>query len=392
MTAIAATSRFDHPFWGRGFRPFFLMGAIYAVASILFWTSVYSGHASFPDLFSDPVVWHAHEIIYGFTVAIVAGFLLTAVANWTGGAPVRQIQLMFLCTLWLAGRLAMNINGLPSWLVYVAELSFIPTLAVSLSVPLLKSWNTRNFVFLALLTVLFVCDLVFLITQERTPLYMALFLILIMISLIGGRVIPSFTAGGLRRKGISVRIHDQPALDKVAVVSLAAAACTLWIAGTQSPWFAGACFISALIHLLRMRHYHTLLSFKEPMLWILHLGYGWLVLGLILAGGAALGSGTFPVALHAITVGSIGSMTLGMMCRVTLGHTGRDISAGPMTVCAFILMQIAVLLRVVGPLLLPDHYTVWVVSSGVLWSVCFSLYLLAYAAMLWRPRPDKQPA
>ncbi len=392
MTMAVPASRFDHPFWGRGFRPFFLMGAAYAMLSILLWTGVYTGHVSFPDMFSDPVVWHAHEVIYGFTLAIVAGFLLTAVANWTGGAPVRQIQLMLLCALWLAGRFAMNINGLPSWVAYAAELSFVPALAVSLSLPLLKSWNTRNFVFLALLTALFVCDLVFLVTQGRTPLYMALFLILVMISLIGGRIIPSFTVGGLRRKGISVRIHDQPVLDKAAVASLAVAACSLLIVGTHSPWFAGACFVSALLHLLRMRHYHTLLSFKEPMLWILHLGYGWLVIGLILAGGTALGSGAFPAALHAITVGSIGSMTLGMMCRVTLGHTGRDISASHMTVCAFILMQAAVLLRVAGPLLLSGYYTAWVVSSGILWSVCFGLYLFIYAGMLWSPRPDKQPA
>lgn len=392
MSALTGSSVFDHPFWGRGFRPFFLMGAVYAAMSILLWLGVYTGHVTFPDIFSDPVIWHAHEMIYGFVMAIVAGFLLTAVANWTGGAPVRQIQLMVLCGLWLAGRMAMNINNVPVWLMFAAELSFIPALALSLSLPLLKSWNTRNFVFLGILSVLFVCDVAFLMTQDRTPLYVALFLILMMISLIGGRVIPSFTVGALRRKGINVRIYDQPMLDKVALLSLVAAVSALLFMGTDSLWFAGACFFSALVHLLRMRRYHTLLSLKDPMLWILHLGYGWLAAGLLLVGVSALGVGTFPVALHALTVGSIGSMILGMMCRVTLGHTGRDLTAGSMTAFSFILMQLAVVLRVIGPLLMPEHYTAWVVASGTLWSVCFALYLFMYAAMLWLPRPDRQPA
>lgn len=391
MSGLARTSMFDHPFWGRGFRPFFLLGAGYAALGILLWLGVYTGHVTFPDVFSDPVIWHAHEMVYGFAMAIVAGFLLTAVANWTGGAPVRQIQLMVLCGLWLAGRLVMNINGAPVWLMFAAELSFIPALALSLSLPLLKNWNTRNFVFLGILSVLFICDIVFLMTQGRTPLYIALFLILMMISLIGGRVIPSFTVGALRRQGINARIYDQPLLDKVALISLVVV-CALLFMGTDSLWFAGACFFSALVHLLRMRCYHTLLSLGDPMVWILHLGYGWMVMGLLLIGVSALGVGTFPVALHALTVGSIGSMILGMMCRVTLGHTGRDLTASNMTAFSFILMQLAVVLRVLGPLLMPEHYTVWVVLSGILWSVCFILYLFTYAAMLWLPRPDRQPA
>lgn len=392
MSALTGASVFDHPFWGRGFRPFFLMGAVYAVMSILLWLGVYTGYVTFPDIFSDPVIWHAHEMIYGFVMAIVAGFLLTAVANWTGGAPVRQIQLMVLCGLWLVGRMAMNINGVPVWLMFAAELSFIPALALSLSLPLLKSWNTRNFVFLGILSVLFVCDIAFLMTQNRTALYIALFLILMMISLIGGRVIPSFTVGALRRKGINVRIYDQPLLDKVALLSLMVAVGAMLFMGTGSLWFAGSCFFSALVHLLRMRRYHTILSLKDPMLWILHLGYGWLAAGLFLIGVSALGVGTFPMALHALTVGSIGSMILGMMCRVTLGHTGRDLTASNMTAFSFILMQLAVVLRVMGPLLMPEHYTAWVVASGTLWSVCFALYLFMYATMLWLPRPDRQPA
>lgn len=392
MSAPSERSALDHPFWGRGFRPFFMAGSLYAIFSILIWTGFYAGHVAPPAIFADPVTWHAHEMIYGFVMAIVAGFLLTAVANWTGGAPVRQIQLIVLCGLWLAGRVVMNVGGLPAWALFAGELSFIPALALSLSLPLLKSWNTRNFIFLGLLTVLLICDIAFLSTQSRMPLYIALLLVLMMISLIGGRVIPSFTVAALRQKGLNVRIHDQYTLDKIALLSLAAVAGALLFSGPASIVFAAACFISALIHFLRMRRYHTVLAFKDPMLWILHLGYGWLGAGLLLAGLSVFGIGIFPAALHAITVGSIGSMTLGMMCRVTLGHTGRNLAATRLTTFSFLLMQLAAVLRVFGPIILPEHYTVWVIASGLLWSGCFALYFMAYAPMLWLPRPDRQPA
>lgn len=392
MSAPSERSALDHPFWGRGFRPFFMAGSLYAIFNILIWTGFYTGHVVPPAVFADPVIWHAHEMIYGFVMAIVAGFLLTAVANWTGGAPVRQIQLIVLCGLWLAGRVAMNIGGLPVWALFAAELSFIPALAISLSLPLLKSWNTRNFIFLGLLAVMLVCDIVFLTTQSRMPLYIALLLVLMMISLIGGRVIPSFTVAAMRRRGMDIRIHDQYTLDSIALLLLAAVAVVLLVFGPASPVFAIVCFVAAFAHLLRMRRYHTLLAFKDPMLWILHLGYGWLGAGLVLAGLSVFGIGIFPAALHAITVGSIGSMTLGMMCRVTLGHTGRELTAGGLTVFSFFMMQLAAVLRVFGPVFLPEHYTVWVVSSGLLWSGCFALYFLSYAPMLWLPRPDRQPA
>ena len=380
------------PFWGRGFRPFFFLGSIYTVLSILLWAGVYAGHVMPPDVLGTPVYWHAHEMIYGFGMAIVAGFLLTAVANWTGGAPVRQYQLMTLAGLWVLGRVVMNIGGLPLWAVLIGELLFLPALAISLSLPLLKSWNTRNFIFLGLLTFLFICDAAFLMTQAPVALYCGLLLILVMISLIGGRIIPAFTVGALRRKGVDVRIHDQPMADKIALLSLAMVALVLLFGGVESYVFACAAFIAAAVHLYRMRRYHTLRVAGDPLVWILHAGYFWLVLGLVFAGLSVFGIGTFSAALHALTVGSIGSMTLGMICRVTLGHTGRDLSSNTPTILAFALMQVAAVLRVFGPVVFPDYYTDWVMASGLLWAVCFSIYLFFYAPMLFAPRPDHQPA
>ncbi|MBK7362548.1 MAG: NnrS family protein [Micavibrio sp.] len=384
---------FEHPFLGRGFRPFFLLGALYSVISLLSWAGFYAGYTTPCPVLSDLVSWHAHELIYGFTIAIVAGFLLTAVANWTGGAPARQIHLAGLCLLWLAGRVAMNFDlGFPLWLIYTIEAAFIPALAISLSIPLLKSWSKRNFVFIGLLSVLFACDVIFLFSENRTPLYVALFMIVIMISLVGGRVIPAFTVGALRQKGKKLYQTDQRKMDVAAVVSLAALALILVSFGSGNDVFGVIAIISAAIHALRMRHYHTRHTFHDPMLWMLQAGYLWLVVGLLLLGLSGFGFVPFSAALHALTAGAIGSMTLGMMCRVTLGHTGRNITASPMTVLSFALMIFAGVMRVFGSLIFPQYTLFWIIASACLWSASFGFYILTYLPMLWQPRSDGTPA
>ncbi|TAL36085.1 MAG: NnrS family protein [Alphaproteobacteria bacterium] len=392
MPAPSSMSLFEHPMLGRGFRPFFLLAASYSAVSLLGWTGYNAGLWGQPGSFVDPVLWHAHEMIYGFVLAVVAGFLLTAVANWTGGAPVRQLHLMGLCLLWIAGRITMNVNGLPLWLTAVADNLFIPALAVSLSLPLLKAKNTRNFIFLGLLTALFSCNVAFFIMQDRLPLHVAVLVIIAMISLVGGRIIPAFTVAGLRRTGLVVYQQDQSKLDILCLLSMAGVAASFVLAGAASPVTGLAAVAAAVLHLARFRHYHTLKVFKDPMLWILHAGYAWLVLGLLMLGLAGFGLGMLTVALHALTTGCIGSMCIGMMCRVTLGHTGRHLLARPMTVLMFGIMQLAAILRVLGPVVLPGYYIFWIAASGILWALCFALYLPVYAPMLVKPRPDGLPA
>lgn len=380
---------FEHPFLGRGFRPFFFAGAVYTVFSVLLWGGFYAGHAELPEILHDPVGWHAHEMIYGFTMAIVAGFLLTAVANWTGGAPARQLHLAGLVVLWTAGRAVLNLDtGMPEWAVYGIAASFIPVLAVSLALPLLKSRNIRNFVFLGLLLVLFICEIAYFVTGKIIPLYLAVFIILAMVSLIGGRVIPAFTVAALRRKGETAYPTPQPKADIAALLSLLAMAAALLVFGAVHNIFAALAFVAATIHGWRMRYYLTGRVWHDPMLWILHLGYAWLVFGLFCAGFAGLGLMSFSTALHALTVGAIGSMTLGMMCRVALGHTGRDLTASPVTILAFVLMQLAALLRVGGVIAMPEEASLWIAGTAGLWAACFLLYLSVYAPILWKARPD----
>lgn len=221
-------SIFARPFLGRGFRPFFFLGALHGVISLALWGGFYAGYVVPPYFMLDAVSWHAHEMIYGFAMAIVAGFLLTAVANWTGGAPARQMHLAGLCLLWVLGRVVMHFDfGLPAWAIIAVESAFIPALALSLAIPLIRSWNKRNFIFLTLLSVLFACDLWFLLTINMAALHVALMMILIMISLIGGRIIPAFTVAALRRKGIEAYQTPQMKMDMAALASLVAVALCL---------------------------------------------------------------------------------------------------------------------------------------------------------------------
>lgn len=386
-------SIFLSPFWGRGFRPFFFCGSLFTVLGVAVWGAFCAGFDLLPPtLFMDPVSWHAHEMIYGFSMAIVAGFLLTAVANWTGGAPARQIHLAGLCALWLTGRIVMAVDlGLPVWCMIVLESFFIPALALSLAIPLLRSWNKRNFIFLLLLSVLFGCNIWFLTSKDFTALYVALMMILMMVSLIGGRIIPAFTVAALRRRGIQAFQTDQMKMDVAALLSLLAVTlCLVFAKGTVILGIIAA--LSCLIHGLRMRHYHSLQTGRDPLLWILHAGYAWLVLGLGLLSLSGFGLFDIKTILHAFTAGCIGSMILGMICRVTLGHTGRELKVGKVMTVAFIALQIAALMRVFGPMLIPDKTTEWIIGSALLWAFCFATYLLLYGRMLFAPRPDGQEA
>lgn len=392
MQKQSKSTFWEVPFWGRGFRPFFFMGSVYSVLSIFLWAAFYGGIFSPPSFLFDPVSWHAHEMIYGFAMAIVAGFLLTAVANWTGGAPARQLHLAGLSGLWLAGRFVLNVDiGLPQPIITGIAASFVPALAISLAIPLLRSWNKRNFIFLTLLSVLFGCDLWFMITSNLVALHVALMMILIMISLIGGRIIPAFTVAALRRKGLEVYQTDQSKLDMAAMASLLAV--TLCVVFAKDTLILSICAaVSCIIHGLRMRRYHTLKTFDDPLVWILHAGYGWLVMGLGLLSFTGVGLLTIPAVIHSLTAGCIGSMILGMICRVTLGHTGRELKVGKLTSFSFFTIQLAALMRVFGPMVMPDHINEWIIGSAILWTLCYTAYLWSYGNMLFAARPDGQGA
>ena len=384
------SSILEHPVLGRGFRPFFLLGAAYSALMLLIWSAHYAGFITPPTFLLDTTSWHAHEMVYGYTMAIIAGFLLTAVANWTGGAPARHLHLLGLCALWITGRIVINIDlGLPVWGVYLIAASFIPALAISLSIPLLKSRNKRNFVFLGLLTILCSAQITFFVQESRAALYVSIMIIMVMISLIGGRVIPAFTVAALRKRGEEAFQIPQMKLDILALISLLATAICLVILPNTIALFIAA-LTATIIHILRMRHYHSLRTFSDPMLWILHVGFCWLILGLFLLALSGLSLIPVSIALHALTAGAIGSMTLGMMVRVSLGHTGRNLITTHMTFISFIAMQISAILRVFGVLMFPEISSYFIIISTILWTLSFLIYLIIYTPMLVKSRHDGQ--
>jgi uncharacterized protein involved in response to NO len=343
-----------------------------------------------------PTIWHAHEMVFGFAVAVIAGFLLTAASNWTGRRTATGLGLAALVGLWLAGRIALLAgDGVPAWLVIGVDVAFLPALAIVLAIPLLATGNRRNVVFPVILLVLGVINLSIHLGSigavEWDPsrgLRIAIDLILLIIGVLGGRVIPSFTKNALPH----ARVSPCPKASVVALLSLAALA--LAECATDNALVTGAVALAAgAINTLRMRGWGTFATARTPILWILHAGYAWLAAGLILRGVAEL-TGIVPLdgGIHALTLGAIGSMIIGMMSRVALGHTGRSITPARLTVIAYWLVNAAALLRVVFAFVPSDALrSMTLMGSGALWSLAFLCFVVVYLPILTQPRADGRP-
>jgi uncharacterized protein involved in response to NO len=384
-----------------GFRVFFLLAPLYAAVAVFDWVLAYSGLVQLPIAIS-PTLWHAHEMIFGFAGAGVAGFFLTAVPNWTGARFVRGLPLMSLAAVWLLGRIAMCLVGLvPPVLAAVADLAFLPLLAVLVAPPLLKGGIGRNSVLLVVLAVLWLADLAMQLEFAGSPLAIeigsaargaraGINILTFLITVIGGRIVPAFTTTRLKLEGAELLPRSFALLDRMTIAAMALVLIAELITG-DSKLTGIVALVAALAQALRLFYWRGLATTGTPILWILHLGYAWLVLGLVLKGAAAFTDGLpETAALHALTVGAIGTMLTAIMSRAALGHTGRKIDAHPMTVGAYGLISLAALLRVAAPLL-PAMLPSLMIASGLAWSLAFALFLAVYAPILVRPRVDGQP-
>lgn len=380
------------PILALGFRPFFLLAAVFAAAAVPLWLLIYQG-ALDPVSHLPPTIWHAHEMMFGFAIAVIAGFLLTATSNWTGRRTASGLGLGALAALWLAGRIGIAAgDGAPSWLIIGIDVAFLPILAIVLAIPLLATGNRRNVVFPVVLLVLGALNLSIhlgaigvLDWDPARGLRGAIDLVLLMIGVLGGRVIPSYTKNALPQ----ARVSPCPKASVLALLSLAALAVAEIAIG--NPIVTGAIALAAgIINALRMKGWGSLATLRTPILWILHVGYGWMAIGLILRGVAEL-TDIIPLdaGIHALTLGAISSMIIGMMSRVALGHTGRSIIPAPLTVAAYWLVNAAALLRVVFALTWNDDLrAASLVGSGALWSLAFVLFTIVYLPILSRPRAD----
>jgi uncharacterized protein involved in response to NO len=323
---------------------------------------------------------------------VIAGFLLTAAQNWTGIRTPSGPPLTMLFLLWLAGRLGFLVPGLPAGLVALVDLAFLPVLALVLARPIIKAGQLHNAPFPILLLALTAANALVhlealgLAETASLGLYLATYLVVTMIAVIGGRVIPSFTDNKLHTR--ARRWKTVEILVPLTTLSALAAA----LAAPYSLVTALLAASAAAVHGIRLAGWYTTRFWSVPLLWILHLGYAWIVLGFALLALSAAGVATAAVsALHAFTAGGIGVLTLGMMARVSLGHTGRLLESAPIMTRAFVAINLAALLRVVLPLLFPGVYAQSMTASGLAWIVAFGLFVVVYAPMLLRPRVDGKP-
>lgn len=374
-----------------GFRPFFLLAGMSALALLGHWLGVLARGAGAGGYF-DPLIWHGHELLFGYAAAVIAGFLLTAVQNWTGLPTPRDLPLALLALLWLAGRAAIALAGLlPGWLVAGLDLAFLPVLAVAIGQRIWAKRQKHNYQFVAILIGLSIANLLIHLRalgvwpafDAQAGLFAALYLVVALLIAVGGRVIPFFTEVTLP----AIKTRKWPWVERLAPIATAALA----LVALFQPSGALAALLAALAcvaNAVRLWGWQPWRTGQKPMLWVLHLGYGWLVLGLGLTAVAAWLPALAMPAIHALTVGALGGLTVGMMARVALGHTGRPIEAAPVIIAAFGLINLAAVIRVVMPLLSPTHYLPWLMVAGGLWSLAFLLFLFYYAPILTRPRID----
>jgi uncharacterized protein involved in response to NO len=380
------TSRPRWAIGAKGFRPFFLLSAIFAATIVPLWLLVLSGLAPAPG-YLDPTSWHAHEMVLGYAVGVIAGFLLTAVGNWTRRETLVGPPLLGLAALWALGRVVMFLGGvLPHALVALVDLAFLPVLIVVLARPLLAARDRRNYGMLGILGALFAANLVVHLAAlgvvgmhaAREGSLFAIDVVVLVILVIAGRVFPMFTRNAT---GVTT-IRSSQALDVLTIGAMALLAGIDAIAPAHEAGniVAGVVGLLAIARAARWGTRHTA---RHPLLWILHAGYAWLALGLVLR---ALGETS--LATHALTVGAIGSLTLGMMARVSLGHSGRPLVAPRPAALAFGAITVAAVLRVVAPLIASRAYLAELIAAGGFWTLAFALYLLAYADVLTSPRVD----
>ena len=389
MTDLASARGRGDALWSIGFRPFYLLASLFAALSVPLWAAQLAGWL--PEPYLQGPLWHGHEMLFGYALAVVAGFLLTAVRNWTGQPTASGGALMALAALWVVGRVLVLTPYQAA--AAIVNAAFPLALAVAIGIPLVRSRNTRNYFFLGLLALmaalvaaLHVALLGGAELAPRLGLVLGLDVMLFIMAVMGGRVIPMFTNNGVPGTGAARHpLVENLALGSVLVLFVAdllrlPAAAVAAVAG-----------IGAIAHGTRLALWRGWRTLGAPLVWILHAAYAWIVVHLVLRGLGAMGVVGESAAIHALTVGAIGGLTLGMMTRTARGHTARPLVAeGPELAC-FLLIQAAALVRVLGGLGFAGLYLASVQLSAALWAAAFALYAATYWPVLTRPRLDGKP-
>jgi len=372
-----------------GFRPFFLLAAFAAPILLFLWLMQLTGKISVSDYYS-PIGWHAHEMLFGYTVAVIAGFLLTATGNWTGKKMINGVQLLILSLVFLSARIAPFITDLPNGLIAFLDLSFIPLVAFLVAVPVIRAKQWSNIIFVPLLLTMAAANLMVhlsalglinssMVTGSRMMLYLVILLIVIM----GGRVIPFFTERGVN--GVTTKKWKWIEILSPTSVILVVVADVILMEKYIIGYLA---LFAAIVHFIRLAGWYSNKIWSVPLVWILQLAYLWFVIGFILKSLIIFDLTQNILSYHAFTVGGVGIMTLGMMARVSLGHTGREMKLNHWMVLSFVLINVAAFIRVIMPMIMTDSYMQLIQVAGWLWVIAFVIYVVVYTPMWIRPRVD----
>jgi uncharacterized protein involved in response to NO len=370
-----------------GFRPFYLGAAVFGMLAIPLWIALLLGAVTLP-LPVSPLLWHAHEMLFGFAAAVIVGFLMTAGRAWTGLATPRGGFLAALALLWLAARLA---AVLAPYAVYaVMDLLLLPLVAAVLVELLLRAGNRRNLPLGAMLLLLSLANLAFHLAvlgivdvPAMRALHAGLALVVMIECVMAGRVVPAFTMSAL--PGLKLQV---PRRLEAATLTTTALALALWVLAPPTPATAAAFAAAAALHGLRLWHWQPLRTRERPILWVLHAAYAWVPIGFALLALAIAGLIGASAGVHALAVGATGGLIIGMITRTARGHTGRPLQASRPEVLAYLLVMGAAVVRVLLPLVAPQHLVVWLVAAALAWSAAFGIYLFVYAPWLVTTRLD----
>jgi uncharacterized protein involved in response to NO len=382
--SVPAPQRFA--LWELGFRPFYLLASVFAALSIPLWALQFSGLLG-PVYLAGPV-WHAHEMLFGFALAVIVGFLFTAGRNWTNLPTPTGPLLMGLAALWAAGRvLALTRFG---WAAAAVNVAFPLAAAICLAIPFYRARNRRNYFFVGLLVALSVASGVVHLTQlgvvdlpAWAGLKLALDIVLFILAVMGGRVIPMFTNNGVP----GAQATRRPAVEKSAL-GLVLVLIVADLAGLNGAPLALPAGAAGIAHAARWLLWQPWKTLKVPLVWVLHAAYLWVPLHLVLRAAAELGAVPPSVATHALTVGAVGGLVIGMMTRTARGHTARPLRADGFDTACYALVLLASVVRVVPPLLVPESTVAAVQASAFLWTGGFGLYAWRYWPVLTRARLD----
>jgi uncharacterized protein involved in response to NO len=375
-----------------GFRPFFLGAALFAAVAVPVWMVVLAGVGDSTFLYPARD-WHVHEMVFGFLPAVITGFLLTAIPNWTDRPPTRGRELVLLVTLWLAGRLLIAMPWFTPLVSAIVDVGFLVAVAglVWREIAASKRWDRAPVgVLVSLLAGANILFHVLTLSEAETdrPERMALGMVMLLLALIGGRVTPNFTGEFLVDAGRAERPVPFSRYDGLSIV-LVGFAVVSWFIQPHSMATGWIFVMAGLANLGRLARWYGWLTWREPLVLILHVGYGWFALSLLILGGSILGVGLPKEdAVHAFTSGAVGAMTLAVMTRASLGHTGRPRHAGPLTVLIYMLVNVGAVLRVFGPMTdLPPNLVLGVAAGS--WSGAYLLFAVVYGPFLLRPSLDE---